>query len=131
MRDDDCRRPLSLLLTFFPILSLSYFETYFFTGDGNGNTALHYAAGYNQPECVMELLAAGADPSKKNNEGKSAALVAKLNGSDEIAEMLGGSDYDGDEEDAAKEAGEEGEKKEDAEKKEEDKKDEGKAEEKK
>lgn len=111
-------------------LSLSL---YLFTGDGNGNTALHYAAGYNQPECVMELLAAGADPSKKNNEGKSAALVAKLNGSDEIAEMLGGSDYDGDE------AAEEGKKKEgdgDAEKKgEEDateaKEEEGKAEEKK
>ncbi len=64
-----------------------------FSGDGNGNTALHYAAGYNQPECVMELLAAGADPSRRNNEGKSAALVAKLNGSDEIAEMLGGDDY--------------------------------------
>ena len=102
-------------------------------GDGNGNTALHYAAGYNQPECVMELLAAGADPSKKNNEGKSPALVAKLNGSDEIAEMLGGEDYDGEEDgdDAKKEA----EKKEDAEKKEEEKdeekKDEDKPEEKK
>ena len=64
-------------------------------------------------------LAAGADPSKKNNEGKSAALVAKLNGSDEIAEMLGGDDYDG----------EEAEK--DAEKKEEEKKGEDEPEEKK
>jgi hypothetical protein len=112
---------LHFLLTFFFFffffsLSLSML---LFSGDGNGNTALHYAAGYNQPECVMELLAAGADPSKKNNEGKSAALVAKLNGSDEIAEMLGGDDYDG----------EEAEK--DAEKKEEEKKGEDEPEEKK
>lgn len=80
----------------------------------------------------MELLAAGADPSKKNNEGKSAALVAKLNGSDEIAEMLGGEDYDGEEEgDDAKKDGED--KKGDAEEKkeEEEKKDEDKPEEKK
>ena len=55
----------------------------------------------------MELLAASADPSKKNNEGKSAALVAKLNGSDEIAEMLGGDDYDGDDAEKEKEDAEE------------------------
>ena len=55
----------------------------------------------------MELLAAGADPIKKNYEGKSPALVARLNGSDEIAEMLGGEDYDGEEgegDDAEKDA---------------------------
>ena len=115
-------RDLLLLLTFFFLLfSLSLFFSLsslfpLLSGDGNGNTALHYAAGYNQPECVMELLAAGADPSKKNNEGKSAALVAKLNGSDEIAEMLGGEDYDGEGGDAEKRRRRMG----DAEKKEED-----------
>lgn len=97
-----------LTLSFFLLSSsLPLFHQFLSSGDGNGNTALHYAAGYNQPECVMELLAAGADPSKKNHEGKSPALVARLNGSDEIAEMLGGEDYDGEEregDDAEKDA---------------------------
>lgn len=115
---------------------LSFFSLFFppnSSGDGNGNTALHYAAGYNQPECVMELLAAGADPSRKNNEGKSAALVAKLNGSDEIAEMLGGEDYDGEEEEGEEKKDGDAEKKGDAEEKKEEevKEDEDKPEEKK
>ncbi|XP_035699787.1 ankyrin repeat and SOCS box protein 10-like [Branchiostoma floridae] len=39
------------------------------------NTALHNAATYGHPECVKELLTAGADSTVRNKDGKAAEEV--------------------------------------------------------
>lgn len=44
--------------------------------DDRGETALHVAAFFGQEECVGALLAAGADPKRKCNEGENALMSA-------------------------------------------------------
>jgi ankyrin repeat protein len=41
-----------------------------------GNTPLHYAAGYGRPQLVELLLARGADAAAKNASGKTAYELA-------------------------------------------------------
>ncbi len=47
--------------------------------DTHGNTALIYAASYNDDAAVDVLLEAGADPAITNNDGHTAADFAKMN----------------------------------------------------
>lgn len=45
--------------------------------DGEGNTALHIAARYSDPEIIQILLDTGMDKDLKNNEGKKALDLAE------------------------------------------------------
>ena len=46
--------------------------------DKSGETALHKAAWRGSAECVSVLLAAGADPEIRNNEGKTALDLCRV-----------------------------------------------------
>ncbi|XP_047130616.1 putative ankyrin repeat protein RF_0381 isoform X5 [Hydra vulgaris] len=48
--------------------------------NGQGLSALHIAARYNQPDCVIVLLENGADANKKDNFGFQACHDASLKG---------------------------------------------------
>ena len=50
------------------------------TQTAEGNTALHYCAIYNRPECMKLLLRAGADPRQLNNNGKTPRDIADERG---------------------------------------------------
>ena len=50
------------------------------TQTAEGNTALHYCAIYNRPECMKLLLRAGADPRQVNNNGKTPRDIADERG---------------------------------------------------
>ena len=54
----------------------------------SGNTPLHWAALNGHLEAVKLLVAAGADPSIKNNAGKVAAVEAEEAGKDEVVSWL-------------------------------------------
>ena len=43
----------------------------------NGNTALHYCAIYNQPECAKLLLRSGANVNAENKDAKTPLDLAK------------------------------------------------------
>jgi len=58
--------------------------------DPDGWTALGWAAAGGQSDFVMELLRAGADPTIKDKEGKSALDRAQESGADEAVTLLGG-----------------------------------------
>ena len=60
--------------------------------DDNGNTPLHIAASSRYPNeggwCVEALLQASADVNARNNAGLTPLDVAKINGCDQIRELL-------------------------------------------
>ena len=57
--------------------------------DEDGDTALAYAAIRGAPANVIkQLLNAGADVSIKNNHGKTAIMLAKEQGKNQILELL-------------------------------------------
>lgn len=56
--------------------------------DGLGNSPLHYAVKYNRLPAVKLLLAKGAVPDVKNNEGFTPAFLAAINGNLEIIKSL-------------------------------------------
>ncbi|MGK2858518.1 MAG: ankyrin repeat domain-containing protein [Thermoanaerobaculia bacterium] len=58
--------------------------------DKDGWSALAIAANNDYPQLVMELLRAGADPSLKDNDGKTALERAVETGRVEIIALLGG-----------------------------------------
>mmetsp|Transcript_44062 Transcript_44062/g.140368 ORF Transcript_44062/g.140368 Transcript_44062/m.140368 type:complete len:272 (-) Transcript_44062:114-929(-) len=47
--------------------------------DANGNTGLHYAAGYGRKELTEYLLGLGVDGRKANNQGQTPRMLAALN----------------------------------------------------
>jgi len=47
-----------------------------------------WAAGFGKPATARALLDAGADPSRKDNRGKSAADIAREQGFSETAALL-------------------------------------------
>ncbi|MBA4344573.1 MAG: hypothetical protein C0423_20735 [Methylibium sp.] len=57
----------------------------------NGTTALMMAAGYGPLSSVERLLKAGADPTRRNQQGLSAADFARRAGHDRLAQQLDGS----------------------------------------
>lgn len=57
----------------------------------NGTTALMMAAGYGPLTSVERLLKAGADPTRRNQQGMSAADFARRAGHDRLAQQLDGS----------------------------------------
>lgn len=58
------------------------------TGRGDGQTALQIAAAFGNREAVMALLAAGADPAKRDGRGRTAAELAEAAGQAELARLL-------------------------------------------
>lgn len=54
----------------------------------NGTTALMMAAGYGPLTSVERLLKAGADPTRRNQQGLSAADFARRAGHDKLAQQL-------------------------------------------
>ena len=54
----------------------------------DGNTALHYCAIYNQPECAKLLLRSGANMNAENKERKTVADLAKEFGSSECEDLV-------------------------------------------
>ena len=48
--------------------------------DEEGDTPLHYAAGFKKPEAILALLRAGADIHAKDSKGKTALDYAKEEG---------------------------------------------------
>lgn len=59
-----------------------------------GISPLHEAARKGQTEVATLLLELGADPEAKDSHGNRPAVLAKTFGFDELAELLGGMDYD-------------------------------------
>ena len=57
-------------------------------GDGDGNTALHHAAGWGWVDNVRLLLDAGADPGLRNRDDKTALDVADGSGRRRAALLL-------------------------------------------
>lgn len=55
----------------------------------NGTTALMMAAGYGPLTSVERLLKAGADPTRRNQQGMSAADFARRAGHERLAQQLG------------------------------------------
>jgi ankyrin repeat protein len=53
-----------------------------------GMSALHYATRYGYPGIVKILVAKGADPKKKNSDGRDALALAVFHGHKEIAEYF-------------------------------------------
>lgn len=68
------------------LLHINYCNT--LSSYGPGNTALHYAAEKGHADVVKELLARGADPSAANDEGKTAADLARAVGNSDVAKVL-------------------------------------------
>lgn len=56
----------------------------------NGTTALMMAAGYGPLSSVEHLLKAGADPTRRNQQGLTAADFARRAGHDRMAQQLEG-----------------------------------------
>ncbi len=56
--------------------------------DGEGNTALHHAAGWGRLENLRLLLAAGADASRRNQEGNTPLDVAEESGRRRVVLLL-------------------------------------------
>jgi uncharacterized protein len=56
--------------------------------EASGLTPLHSAAAHGNPEMVNRLLAAGADPHRKTNDGKTAADLAAQYGHADLAGEL-------------------------------------------
>jgi len=56
--------------------------------DKNGQTPLHLAAQKGMADTALLLVNMGADPALKNSEGKTAADIARLNGSSSVAQIL-------------------------------------------
>ena len=54
----------------------------------DGNTALHYASGLGNKECVTLLLAHGADVNARNDWGYTALHNAAYKGHKEVVELL-------------------------------------------
>ena len=52
-----------------------------------GNTPLHQAAWFNQPECLHILLKEGADPTIENNKGESPSQLATLRQRPDMAQV--------------------------------------------
>lgn len=65
-------------------------HAYIDAGSPNGSTPLMMAAGYGSPEAVKLLLASGADPLLKNQQGLSAIDFAQQAKRQDIAEMVAG-----------------------------------------
>ncbi len=59
-----------------------------------GISPLHEAARKGQTEVAKLLLELGADPEAKDSHGNRPAVLAETFGYDELAELLGGMDYD-------------------------------------
>ena len=58
------------------------------TVDGDGTTALHWAAHHDDVESGQELLAAGADPTRANQFGAQPIALASENGSAKFIQLL-------------------------------------------
>jgi len=56
--------------------------------DEAGNTALHHAAVEGALDLAQKLLAAGADPKRKDREGRIPAEVARLAGHADVAALI-------------------------------------------
>ena len=56
--------------------------------DGNGWTALIWAAANGQVECARALLAGGADRTLRRSDGKTALEMAEAYGPAELAALL-------------------------------------------
>lgn len=56
--------------------------------DGAGNTALHHAAGWGRLENLRLLLAAGAEKTLRNREGKTAIELAEDSGRRRAVQVL-------------------------------------------
>jgi ankyrin repeat protein len=53
-----------------------------------GMTALMIAAAHNNPPMIGLLIESGADPEAKNNQGQTAADIARINGNLEAAQAI-------------------------------------------
>ena len=60
--------------------------------DKAGNAALHLCSAHGDLRCVRLLLDAGADRSKRDEDGKTALRKAQEGGHAEVAGLLSGSD---------------------------------------
>jgi len=56
--------------------------------DANGNSGLHYAAGYGHKELVEYMLHLGVDVNKVNRQGQNARAVSALNKCQECIDLL-------------------------------------------
>jgi hypothetical protein len=56
--------------------------------DKNGQTPLHVAAQRGMADTTLLLVNMGADPALKNAEGKTAADIARANGSSSVVQIL-------------------------------------------
>ncbi len=54
-----------------------------------GGTPLHIDCAYGLAECVVLLLSLGADSSLKDSKGRTSANFARMNGHNELAEIVG------------------------------------------
>ena len=83
-----CYQPVSRESSVSPAFSSSARYAYLNAVNIDGRTALHFASQRGHIDCVAVLLRAGSNPSIVDEEGNTAADLARENGHHDVADLI-------------------------------------------